>query len=59
LLRAHPGFYAVCGAAAMLSGFTHMSLAIVVLLIEASMDLELTIPLMVSIIVSTTVNKVF
>lgn len=54
---AHPGLYAICGAAAMLSGFTHMSIAIVVILVEASWDMELVIPLMCAISFSTLITK--
>lgn len=57
---ASPGVYALLGSAAFLSGFTHMSISIVVLLIEASMDLHLIPPLMLAIFVAhstaTTIN---
>eukprot|EP00927_Polykrikos_kofoidii_P072423 TRINITY_DN68541_c0_g1_i1.p1 TRINITY_DN68541_c0_g1~~TRINITY_DN68541_c0_g1_i1.p1 ORF type:complete len:861 (+),score=134.55 TRINITY_DN68541_c0_g1_i1:286-2583(+) len=61
LQLAPPGVYALCGCAAMLSGFTHMTIAIVVLLVEASLDLLLVPPLILSCftshIVSTLMNK--
>lgn len=53
----HAGVYASVGAGAMLSGFTHMTLAIVVLLVEASRDVGLIMPLMIGIIVSRFVSK--
>lgn len=46
----------MCGAAAMLGGFTHMTLAIVVLLVEAAHDLSLVPLLMLSISVSHVVS---
>merc|ERR1719220_1095589 len=58
---ADAGVYALVGSAAMLSGFTHMTIAIVVILVEAAHDLSLVSPLMLSIfishIVSTCVNR--
>ena len=46
----------MCGAAAMLGGFTHMTLAIVVLLVEAANDLGLITLLMLSISISRIVS---
>jgi chloride channel 7 len=46
---AHPGVYALMGSAAMLGGFTQMSIAIVVLLLEATHDYPLVAPLMLSV----------
>jgi len=40
-----PGLYALCGAAAMLGGFTRVSLTVTVLLIEATGDVASTLPL--------------
>lgn len=58
---ADAGVYAMVGSAAMLGGFTHMTIAVVVILVEASRDLSLVSPLMLSIfisnIVSTRVNQ--
>jgi len=55
-----PGVYALVGCAAMLAGFTHMTIAIVVMLMEAAYDLSLIEPLMLGIfvshIVATTIN---
>merc|ERR1711879_789898 len=57
---ADAGVYAMVGSAAMLGGFTHMTIAVVVILVEAARDLSLVAPLMLSIsvshIVSTCVN---
>merc|ERR1719436_851131 len=53
----HAGTYAIVGSAAMLGGFTHMTLAIVVLLVEATRDLGLIPPLMLSIFVAHLVSK--
>lgn len=43
------GVYAVVGSAAMLAGFTHMTIGLVVVLGEATNDLGLIIPLMLSV----------
>jgi len=53
---AAPGVYSMAGAAAMLGGFTHMTLAIVALLVEATKDLSLIPILMLSISVSHLVS---
>jgi len=53
---AAPGVYSMAGAAAMLGGFTHMTLAIVALLVEATKDLSLIPILMLSISVSHVVS---
>lgn len=45
---AHPGIYAFLGSAAMLAGFSRMSVAIVVLLVELSQNIGLGLGLMVS-----------
>jgi len=47
----HPGIYAVVGSGAFLGGFTHMTIAIVALLVEACHDLSLTNPTMIGIFV--------
>eukprot|EP00929_Paragymnodinium_shiwhaense_P071182 TRINITY_DN3619_c0_g2_i1.p1 TRINITY_DN3619_c0_g2~~TRINITY_DN3619_c0_g2_i1.p1 ORF type:complete len:884 (+),score=168.72 TRINITY_DN3619_c0_g2_i1:81-2732(+) len=54
---ASSGVYALVGSGAFLGGFTHMTIAIVVLLVEASSDLMMVPPLMVSIFVATLVNQ--
>jgi len=41
---ADAGVYALVGSAAMLSGFTHMTIAVVVILVEAAHDLSLALP---------------
>ncbi|CAD7974515.1 unnamed protein product, partial [Amoebophrya sp. A25] len=41
----------------MLSGFTHMSIAIVALLVEATHDMDMVIPILVSIGFATLTNK--
>lgn len=57
-LNAAPaGVYAVVGSAAMLSGFTHMTLGIVALLVEALADLGLVIPLMVTVYIASFMSK--
>ena len=43
----------------MLGGFTHMSIAIVALLVESSKEMDLTIPLLVAITVATWINKIY
>jgi len=50
------GIYALVGSAAMLGGFTHMTIAIVVLLVEASNDLSVLSPLMLGIFVAHLVS---
>lgn len=54
---ADAGVYAMVGSAAMLGGFTQMTIAIVVILAEAGRDLSLVSPLMLSISVSHIVTK--
>lgn len=56
LTLASPGVYSMAGAAAMLGGFTHMTLAITALLVEAARDLSLIPMLMLSISVSHLVS---
>merc|ERR1712232_541076 len=55
-MGAAPGVYSMAGAAAMLGGFTHMTLAITALLVEASKDLSLIPMLMLSISISHLVS---
>jgi len=55
---ASPGVYAMVGSAAMLGGFTHMTIAIVCLLTEAGRDITLVSPLMVSIFVAHVFSKI-
>merc|ERR1719443_641239 len=57
LALAHPGVYALVGSAAMLSGFTHMTIAIVVLLVEAAADLSLVSPIMLGILIASLASK--
>ena len=45
-----PGAYAFVGASAMLAGFTRMTVAVMVILIEASGAIGLSVPMMMSII---------
>jgi len=54
---ADPGVFSMAGSAAMLGGFTHMTIAIVALLAEAAHDLSLVPLLMLSIFVSHIVVK--
>jgi len=53
----NPGVYAFLGSAAMLSGFTHFTIAIVVLLVEAAANLTLIAPTMLAISLSFLVSK--
>lgn len=53
---ANPGIYAMAGAAAFLGGFTHMTLAITALLVEAARDLSLIPMMMLSISVAHVVS---
>jgi len=52
---AHAGVYSIVGSAAWLGGFTQMSIAIVALLVEATMDLGLVPVLMLSVSVGIVV----
>eukprot|EP00931_Biecheleriopsis_adriatica_P081047 TRINITY_DN54399_c0_g1_i1.p1 TRINITY_DN54399_c0_g1~~TRINITY_DN54399_c0_g1_i1.p1 ORF type:complete len:878 (-),score=118.20 TRINITY_DN54399_c0_g1_i1:132-2765(-) len=54
---ADPGVYSLAGSAAMLGGFTHMTIAIVALLVEAAYDLSLVPIMMLSIFVAYLVSK--
>merc|ERR1712226_1138809 len=56
LTLASPGVYAMAGAAAFLGGFTHMTLAITALLVEAARDLSLIPMMMLSISVAHVVS---
>jgi len=53
------GTYAVMGSAAMLSAFTHQTLAIVVFLMECVNNIDFICPLMVTIAVARVVTKAF
>jgi len=53
---AHPGVYALAGSASVLGGFTHMTVAITVMLVEASQDIGLVGPLMLSVCVGRYVS---
>jgi len=53
------GVYAVLGSAAMLSGFTHMTVGIVALLTEAINDLGLIAPLMLTVYIAQLTSKYF
>eukprot|EP00397_Hematodinium_sp_SG-2012_P007565 GEMP01007612.1.p1 GENE.GEMP01007612.1~~GEMP01007612.1.p1 ORF type:complete len:813 (+),score=165.32 GEMP01007612.1:339-2777(+) len=50
--HAAPGIYALYGMGAMLSGFTHMTFAIAVILMEATYDIENALPLVLAISVA-------
>jgi len=50
-----PGTYSFIGAGAMLAGFTRMTVAVEVILIEASGAIGLSVPMMMSIIFARTV----
>eukprot|EP00929_Paragymnodinium_shiwhaense_P056309 TRINITY_DN28183_c0_g1_i1.p1 TRINITY_DN28183_c0_g1~~TRINITY_DN28183_c0_g1_i1.p1 ORF type:complete len:1124 (+),score=262.55 TRINITY_DN28183_c0_g1_i1:442-3372(+) len=54
---ADPGVYSLAGSAAMLGGFTHMTIAIVTLLVESAYDLSLVPMLMLAIFVARLVAK--
>jgi chloride channel 7 len=53
----HAGLYAIVGSGAFLGGFTHMTIAIVVLLVEACHDLSFTAPLMIGIFVGRAFSR--
>jgi len=54
---AQPGVYAVIGSGAFLGGFTHMTIAVVAILVEATQDIKLTAPLMLSVCIGRTVSR--
>jgi CBS domain-containing protein len=51
------GVYAILGSAAVLSGFTHMTMAITVLLLEVTYDLSLIGPLMLCISIARVISQ--
>merc|ERR1719191_499022 len=51
------GLYAILGSAAVLSGFTHMTMAITVLLLEVTRDLSLIGPLMLCISIARVISQ--
>ena len=53
--EANKGTYALIGSAAMLGGFTRMTAAITVILIEATAQLDLLAPLMLSCVIARSV----
>eukprot|EP00397_Hematodinium_sp_SG-2012_P006621 GEMP01006655.1.p2 GENE.GEMP01006655.1~~GEMP01006655.1.p2 ORF type:complete len:527 (+),score=105.02 GEMP01006655.1:1430-3010(+) len=56
---AKPGVYAFIGSGAMLGGFTHMTIAIVALLVEVTEDLSAILPLVVGVAVGRFVSQIF
>lgn len=52
-----PGVYAFVGSCGMLAGWTHMTLAVMVLMLEAGGDLSMIIPVMLCVSVSRAVAK--
>jgi chloride channel 7 len=52
------GVYAILGSAAVLAGFTHMTMAITVLLLEVTHDLTLIGPLMLCISIARAISQV-
>merc|ERR1712232_1449425 len=56
---AERGMYAMCGSAAVLAGFTHMTVAIVALLTEAWGDVKVAKDLMLSACIALMVKKYF
>eukprot|EP00927_Polykrikos_kofoidii_P038137 TRINITY_DN32415_c0_g1_i1.p1 TRINITY_DN32415_c0_g1~~TRINITY_DN32415_c0_g1_i1.p1 ORF type:complete len:733 (+),score=109.15 TRINITY_DN32415_c0_g1_i1:239-2200(+) len=53
------GVYAMAGSAAMLCGFKQISMSVVTFIVEAGYDLSLTGPVMMSVVVSLLVNRLF
>eukprot|EP00929_Paragymnodinium_shiwhaense_P005685 TRINITY_DN10795_c0_g1_i1.p1 TRINITY_DN10795_c0_g1~~TRINITY_DN10795_c0_g1_i1.p1 ORF type:complete len:815 (+),score=201.55 TRINITY_DN10795_c0_g1_i1:97-2445(+) len=53
------GAYALCGSAATLAGFTHMSVAIVAMLTESEDNLSVIVPMMVCVATGLYVSKLF
>ena len=53
----HPGMYALMGAGACLGGFTRMTVAVSIILLEITGKIELLTPIMMTIIVSKSVAE--
>ncbi|MBI9072149.1 MAG: chloride channel protein [Melioribacteraceae bacterium] len=53
-----PGSYALVGMAAVVAGTTHASLTALIMIFEMTNDYEVILPLMLTIIIATTVSKV-
>lgn len=47
---AHPGVYAILGSGAVLAGCTHMTVAVVVILAEATGDIKVVAPMMLCVL---------
>jgi len=52
-----PGVYAIIGAAAVLSGVTHMTICLAVIVFEITGDLELVLPVMLVVLTSKWVSQ--
>jgi len=57
IILAQPGVYAVLGSGAFLGGFTHMTVAVVAILVEATRDIKIMAPLMLSVCVGRAVSR--
>eukprot|EP00667_Euglena_gracilis_P003164 EG_transcript_3172 len=52
-----PGVYAIVGAAAVLSGVTHMTICLAVIVFEITGDLEIVMPVMLAVLTSKLVSE--
>jgi len=55
-LTVNPGVYAIAGAAGVLSGVSRMSIWIAAVILEASGDIDLAVPVMMTIVISKLIS---
>lgn len=58
-VHVNPGVYALIGSAAMLAGFTRMTMSLAVIVLEITTDMFMTLPIMMVIMVAKSVGDLF
>lgn len=58
-IHVNPGVYALIGSAAMLAGFTRMTMSLAVIVLEITTDMFMTLPIMMVITVAKAVGVLF